>query len=155
MLTVKVEFDIKEDFQNKINTDILEKIILKIIQNEKTEARNFIVNLTITDNKTIQEINFKYRQIDAPTDVLSFPMLSFNELDVMFIPPGQPWLLGDIVISFEKAQEQSLLYGHSLLREICYLCAHGMLHLLGYDHEEDNEKSIMRKKEEAALQDID
>ena len=85
-----------------------------------------------------------YRGIDNETDVLSFPMEGEFPMDVS--------MLGDIIISAEKAQEQSVEYGHSLIREISYLTAHSMLHLLGYDHMEEDEKRVMRDKEKAIME---
>lgn len=95
------------------------------------------ISVTFTDNENIRELNKEYRDIDRETDVLSFPM---DEDD----------MLGDIVISLEKAKEQAEEYGHSIEREISFLCVHSCLHLLGYDHEtsEEDEKTMFGKQEE-------
>ncbi|MBQ4117285.1 MAG: rRNA maturation RNase YbeY [Clostridia bacterium] len=95
------------------------------------------ISVTFTDNENIRELNKEYRDIDRETDVLSFPM---DEDD----------MLGDIVISLEKAKEQAEEYGHSIEREISFLCVHSCLHLLGYDHEtsEQDEKTMFAKQEE-------
>ena len=108
------------------------------------------VSVTFVDNKEIQTLNREYRQKDAPTDVLSFPMAENGEYDID--EDNGCKLLGDIVISMERAMEQAELYGHSLQREVAYLTVHSMLHLLGYDHEAGGLEAVrMREKEEAVL----
>ena len=108
------------------------------------------VSVTFVDNKEIQTLNREYRQKDAPTDVLSFPMAENGEYDID--EDNGCKILGDIVISMERAMEQAELYGHSLQREVAYLTVHSMLHLLGYDHESSGLEAVrMREKEEAVL----
>lgn len=106
------------------------------------------VSVTFTDNEGIHELNKKFREVDKPTDVLSFPLFDFEgETDE---PPVDEIMsnLGDIVISLEKAKEQADEYGHSFEREVAFLCVHSMLHLLGYDHETSEEDEIeMRSKQ--------
>ena len=116
------------------------------------------ISLTFTDDEHIKELNALHRGIDRPTDVLSFPMLEFDEdgniADEVYEedPDSGCILLGDIIISAERAASQAFEYGHSLKREICFLTAHSMLHLLGYDHVDDPEgERIMQKKQEQAL----
>lgn len=111
------------------------------------------VNLTLTDNEGIHSLNKEYRDIDRPTDVLSFPMVDYekpNDLTLAeenvedyFNPDTGELMLGDIVISAEKVIEQANEYGHSIRREFCFLIVHSMLHLFGYDHMEDEERIIM------------
>ena len=98
------------------------------------------VSVTFTDNEGIHELNKKYRGVDKPTDVLSFPLFDYD--GVSEEPPVDEILnnLGDIVISLEKAKEQAEEYGHSYKRETAFLCVHSMLHLLGYDHEKSEEE---------------
>ncbi len=98
------------------------------------------ISVTFTDNENIRKLNKEYRDIDRETDVLSFPMED----------EGKEVVLGDVVISLEKAKEQAEEYGHSLEREISFLCVHSCLHLLGYDHEtsEDDEKEMFAKQDE-------
>ena len=104
------------------------------------------VSVTIVDNEAIHAINLEHRGIDRPTDVLSFPMFDEDFDD------GEDCVLGDIVISLEKAKEQAESYGHSIEREIAFLTVHSVLHLLGYDHEEGKaEESEMFEKQEAVL----
>ena len=108
------------------------------------------VSVTFVDNKQIHELNLLHRKIDAPTDVLSFPMGENGVYDTD--PNTGAQILGDVVISMEKAEEQAKRYGHSLQREVGYLTAHSVLHLLGYDHEKSGlERVRMREKEEQVM----
>lgn len=108
-----------------------------------------IVSVSIVDNRYIHKINKKYRHIDRPTDVISFAFLdSENNYDKVLFSPG-PVVLGDIYISLEKVKEQAKEYGHSLHRELSFLFVHGLLHLLGYDHmNEEDEKEMFQLQEE-------
>lgn len=119
------------------------------------------VNLLLTMNDEIQEMNQNFRSIDRPTDVLSFPMIDYEEAgnfdfleDVMdaFHPESGELMLGDIVISKEKVISQAEEYGHSVEREYAFLIAHSMLHLFGYDHMEDDERIIMEQKQKEILE---
>ena len=119
------------------------------------------VNLLLTMNDEIREMNQNFRSIDRPTDVLSFPMIDYeeagnfdfleNEIDV-FHPESGELMLGDIVISKEKVISQAEEYGHSIEREYAFLIAHSMLHLFGYDHMEDDERIIMEQKQREILE---
>ncbi|NMB26581.1 MAG: rRNA maturation RNase YbeY [Tissierellia bacterium] len=134
--------------QDKVKIDnniyeILEEVIKECLLLEG-KSLNYEISLSFVDNKEIKELNKEYRNIDKETDVLSFPMEEEN-----FLVPMP--LLGDIIISAEKALEQSIEYGHSLLREISYLTVHSMFHLLGYDHMEEDEKKLMRYKEKEVM----
>ena len=120
------------------------------------------VEVTLTDDASIHEINLEQRGIDAATDVLSFPMLEFpapGDLSFLeqagvdaFDPDSGELLLGDIVISLDRAMEQAEEYGHSLKREIAFLTAHSMLHLFGYDHVEASERERMEEMQEQILE---
>lgn len=126
----------------------------------------FEISLLFVDNDEIREINNETRNIDKETDVLSFPMLDYPE-DKVFkdvyknyefdetYMDGEELVLGDIVLSLEKALEQSKEYNHSFKREASYLVVHSVLHLLGYDHMEEDEKKVMRKREEEILGQLD
>lgn len=125
------------------------------------------VSVTLTDNESIRQINNEYRQIDNPTDVLSFPLLNYdypadfsflesdNEDDEIvseyFNPDSGELMLGDIIISVDKVKEQSLKYGHTDRRELAFLVAHSMMHLFGYDHMESTEAVVMEQKQEDVL----
>ena len=148
-----------ENKQNKIEfTDKLQELMQLVCDEAlRYEECDFDaqISITLTDNDEIQVINSEHRGIDKPTDVLSFPMLEFDEdgqiIDNEFeYDENGAIMLGDIVISLERAKEQSEEYGHSLDREIAFLCAHSMLHLLGYDHvnSEEEEKIMFTKQEE-------
>lgn len=107
------------------------------------------ISVSIVDNEEIRQINRQFRNIDKATDVLSFPMLTFQEGEQAERNEDGEILLGDIIISLERAREQAEGYGHSLKREIAFLTAHSMLHLLGYDHmtPEEEEEMFRRQKE--------
>ena len=107
------------------------------------------ISVTFTDNEGIRELNRQYREVDAPTDVLSFPMGENGVYDTNLETGAK--ILGDVVISLEKAVEQADAFGHSLQREVGYLTAHSVLHLLGYDHMEKMDKVRMREKEELVM----
>ena len=120
-----------------------------VLEYEKFEGPAEI-SVTFVDNAAIQELNAQYRGKDMPTDVLSFPLGENGVYDKNEDTGAS--LLGDIVISMEKAMEQAELYGHALQREVAFLTVHSMFHLLGYDHEAGGLEAVrMREKEEAAL----
>ena len=108
-----------------------------------------VLTLTLVDDEEIRQINLAHRQIDRPTDVLSFPLI--DGTDTFALPPGVPRELGDVVVSYPRAVAQAEEYGHSVERELAYLVVHGVLHILGHDHEIPSEQAIMRAREEAAL----
>lgn len=117
---------------------------------DKTE-----VDITVVDDEEIHTLNRQYRQVDRPTDVLSFALdEDGGEGEPELIDGPEEHLLGDIIISAETAQRQGEEFGHGLEREIVYLAVHGLLHLLGYDHMQEEDKKLMRAKEEEALREI-
>lgn len=124
--------------------ELMEKAARAVLESEKTPPAE--LSLHLTDDDGIQTLNRTYRNVDEPTDVLSFGLGSEDEC----LPEGT-LLLGDVIISLERAREQAETYGHPFEREIAFLVVHGVLHLLGYDHEEDAEREIMRAREEAIL----
>lgn len=152
--------------QDKIT---VEEELIELIENmieyalrEEGVKEDYEVSLILIDNANIKEINKEQRQKNVVTDVLSFPMLdykphtvykenylnyTFNEMD---LDDGK-LVLGDIALSLERAKEQSEEFNHSFKREVCYLIIHSILHLLGYDHMEDDDKVVMRKREEEIL----
>lgn len=140
------KYEISEKLMKKIES------VIKECENEEEVFFDNEISITFTDNENIRQINNDYRQKDVETDVLSFPIYEKYELDEEkniesdFIRP-----LGDIVISMEKADEQSKDFGHSFEREVCYLVCHSMFHLMGYDHIQEDEKKIMREKEEKVM----
>ena len=108
------------------------------------------VSVTLVDNERIRELNNEFREIDRETDVLSFPLGDENGFETN--PDTDAILLGDIVISLEKAQSQAEEYGHSFLREVAFLLTHSLFHLLGYDHMTPDEEKEMFAKQEKVLE---
>ena len=143
----------------------IEALIDYALKEEKVTL-DYEVSLIFVDNEEIKRLNSEFRNIDIITDVLSFPMLNYPEgrlykeiyqcfnFDVSYFDEDR-LVLGDIALSLEKTQEQSIEYGHSFNREACYLLIHSILHLLGYDHMEENQKKVMRKREEEILNKFD
>ena len=133
---------------NMTNQDIeyietMYKLIDYAIKHEKLE--NVLFNVIIVDNEYIHKLNLEYRGIDRPTDVISFALEDYEDIK------SDIRVLGDIYISIDKVYEQAREYGHSNLREICFLMIHGFFHLLGYDHKEKEEEKIMFAKQEEIL----
>lgn len=150
-----VEFILENETQEELSETAIDELRLVCEEIMKNEDCNFDaqISFTFTDNEGICEINREYRGIDRPTDVLSFPMLEFDgEVDAEFETEDGMVLLGDIVISLERAMEQAEELNHSLRRELAFLTAHSMLHLLGYDHVDDEEgEAQMIEKQNKAL----
>jgi len=115
-------------------------------------VENGEVSVTLTNNDYIHQLNRKYRQIDRPTDVLSFALNESEEPDIENGPDIN--VLGDIILSVERAEEQAVDYGHSLRREIAFLTVHGMLHLLGYDHMEEADRLEMEKEQRYVMEQL-
>ncbi|MEE1517549.1 MAG: rRNA maturation RNase YbeY [Lachnospiraceae bacterium] len=160
---IENEIDAKFDFDYN---EVIESVI--------NEAANYVgcpyeisVEVTIVDNETIRQINKEQRDIDNPTDVLSFPMVEYEIAgDFEFLDKDDPYvyeyfepdtgelILGDIVISSDKVYSQAEEYGHSVKRELGFLVAHSMLHLFGYDHMEDEERVVMETKQKEILEQL-
>lgn len=134
--------------------DMISRVILRTLDLEDFEEDCYVA-VTITDNENIKIINNDQRGIDSVTDVLSFPVLEFEDGELL-AGVGDYFedklILGDIVLSAERALEQSQSFGHSFEREVGYLVCHSVLHLLGYDHEDESEREVMRQKEEETLE---
>lgn len=156
-----------ENMQSKVEApEELKKQIEAVIDfalKEEEVNQNYEISVLLVDNEEIKRINKEHRNIDKVTDVLSFPMLDYQKgnvfrevykdfsFDKTFLD-GENLVLGDIVLSMEKAREQSEEYGHSFFREVFYLIIHSVLHLLGYDHMTEEEKTLMRLREEQILE---
>ena len=134
--------------KEKIDTKELAEVLEFACKHLNIE--NPLLNVVIVDNKKIQEINRDYRDKDAVTDVISF---AFEEVDDVKYKNVR--FLGEIYISYERCKEQASEYGHSVKREFCYLGVHGLLHLLGYDHMNEEDKKVMRALEEEILSEYD
>ena len=142
--------------ENDSYKEIIKKVLKKCFEIEKLENKNLYVNVVLTNAKNIKSINKEHRGIDKETDVLSFPMFEKDELDEKIKNGDFPYedVLGDVIISIEKVREQAEEYGHSFERELSYMLVHGFYHLMGYDHVEEEDKKIMRPKEEKILNEL-
>ena len=154
------------DYETELILELpVEEIITNVIEESVDYVEcpyDFEVNVLLTDNEGIHQINLDMRQIDNPTDVLSFPMCDFEtpgDFDALeetpeeyFNPDTGELMLGDIVISVEKVKEQAEKYGHSETRELAFLVAHSMLHLSGYDHMEEEERVEMEAMQSEILE---
>lgn len=132
---------------------LIKEVVSRVLEEEKV-LPEVDVYITLTNNEEIHKINKEYRDVDRPTDVLSFPMYERDEIAGLKNDTDDEIekILGDIIVSIEKVREQAEEYGHSFERELAYLVTHGMLHLLGYDHMIEEEKEVMRKREEEILE---
>lgn len=158
-MTIQLEYE--TDVQIEVEYSQVAKIVAdKVLETEEFpyEAE---INLVITDNEEIKRVNEEFRDIHAPTDVLSFPMIPFGvpadydvieeDINSYVDPDSEEIVLGDIMISAEKVIEQAREYGHSQKREFAFLVAHSMLHLLGYDHMTPEEAAVMEEKQRNIL----
>ncbi|MDL4841506.1 rRNA maturation RNase YbeY [Aquibacillus rhizosphaerae] len=139
------------DETNSIKEDYVDMIqrLLTFACKEENVTQEAEISISFVDDKEIQEINRNYRQINKPTDVISFALEETGEGEVKVIGEDLPIVLGDIVISVERAKEQATEYNHSFDRELGFLTLHGLLHLLGYDHmNEVDEKRMFQRQEE-------
>ena len=153
-----VLIDNRQSYENidKETEDLIGKLVDAVLEYENC-TDDFEVSISFVSNEEIMDLNREYRGIDAVTDVLSFPMLEFEKDNDELEDDEEEYIeeelpLGDIVISVERADEQAKEYGHSLKRELAFLLVHGMLHLLGYDHENREEETIMFQKQEEILE---
>lgn len=158
-MTIQIEYEAEKQLELPYKT-IIEETVVAALDYEccPYEAE---VNILLTDNEEIKRINKEFRNLDQPTDVLSFPMGDFDApsdferleeySEDYFNPETGELLLGDIVISVDKVEEQAEKYGHSQSRELAFLVAHSMLHLCGYDHIKADEREVMEKKQEEIL----
>lgn len=159
-MTIAIEYEASRKLEIPYK-EIIEEIVLEALDYEECpyEAE---VNVVLVDNEEIQVINKEYRDIDRPTDVLSFPMLEYDEpsdfshvedeFEDCFNPETGELMLGDIILSVDKILEQAENYGHSVKRELAFLVAHSMLHLCGYDHMEEEERLVMEAKQREILE---
>lgn len=144
---------------NETNEDInikndLEKVIREVLDVEKIDQEKCEVSLSFVDEVKIRQLNRDFRSIDRATDVLSFPIEDFFNEDRENILKKPYLMLGDVVICLDVARKQADDLGHSFEREIMYLTCHSIFHLLGYDHIEDDDKKIMRKREKEVMKNL-
>ena len=145
MLELDITYDVDE-VEEYYDEDKIREYIEFIMREEKSDfdSKTYYISFMLTNNEELHKINREYRNVDRPTDVISF---AYNETENV----GPIEVVGDIIISIDKVREQASEFGHSQVREFFYLLTHGMLHILGYDHIKDDEKLIMREKEERYL----
>jgi len=146
---VAAEFAVEDTLGASWDRSRIGALVRSLIEPELRRA-DYRVSLHLVSDETIRALNQEHRGKDAHTDVLSFPLHDPNGMRFV-LPPGEPVNLGDVVVSYPRAVDQASQFGHSVDRELGYLVAHGVLHLLGYDHEEDAERRVMRRREEEAL----
>lgn len=151
---VQIEYlDIQE---NKEQEELIKKVVKQCFEEEGLLNTNLYMEVTLTNPENIRKMNQEYRNIDKETDVLSFPMFEKEEIAQMLLEKNHMVqdVLGNIVISIARVEEQAKEYGHSFQRELAYMLVHGFYHLMGYDHIEEKDKLEMRPKEEKVLQDL-
>lgn len=157
-ITIEYEAERKTDLPYE---EIIREVVTASLDYEKCPYESE-VSVILTDNESICAINLEHRQIDSPTDVLSFPMVDYESpsdfdhveeaVEDYFNPETGELMLGDIVISMDKVEEQAEKYGHSQTRELAFLVAHSMLHLCGYDHMEEDERVAMEERQKEILE---
>jgi probable rRNA maturation factor len=153
---VEVDVQIDKRFAGQADAALIERAVAAVLTGEGVGGP-VEVSVLVTDDAALHELNRDYRGVDAPTDVLSFAAeeesLGETAQPAFVLPPDAPRYLGDIAISFERVAAQAAEYGHSAERELAYLAAHGVLHLLGYDHERGaGDAAAMRAREEEAME---
>ena len=160
-MTLQIDYETDREIGIEYE-ELAKKVVQKVLDMEGCPY-DAQVNLVLTDNEEIQRVNTEFREIPAPTDVLSFPMIPFETpADYAIVEEDQSYfdldtdelLLGDIMISVDKVFAQAEEYGHSVTREFCFLVAHSMLHLLGYDHMTPDEAVVMENKQRTALDEL-
>ena len=160
-MTLQIDYETDREIGIEYE-ELAKKVVRKVLDMEGCPY-DAQVNLVLTDNEEIQRVNTEFREIAAPTDVLSFPMIPFETpADYAIVEEDQSYfdldtdelLLGDIMISVDKVFAQAEEYGHSVTREFCFLVAHSMLHLLGYDHMTPEEAVVMENKQRTALDEL-
>ena len=157
-----VRFDARRVPAVRVDRSTIRRLCAAVLRGEGVADR-CALGISLVDDDEIARLNACHRGIDGPTDVLSFPLApppgagarsSGREQPMFVSPPGRRRDLGDVVVSYPRALAQAREYGHSPHRELAYLIAHGLLHILGHDHEEDSQRTVMREREEAALVEV-
>jgi probable rRNA maturation factor len=148
----EIEIFVEEEFRGVVNGGWVKKIVRQVLKAEGV-APPYEVSLVFTNSETVKQLNRDYRGVDEPTDVLAFYMLPQKGADSSFaFPPDGITRLGEVIISYPQAVEQAKEQGHSLEKELALLVTHGILHLLGYDHEEPEDERKMRAREKELLE---
>lgn len=155
-LRLELAIQVDDPYSDAIDTDLLEQVAYQVLAGEDLTGA-VEVGVRITSDAVLHELNREFRGVDAPTDVLSFGEEEGDENAPPFILPPEDEdeetarYLGDLAISYDRVVSQAAEYGHSRRRELAYLLAHGLLHLLGYDHEQPVDAAVMREREERYL----
>jgi len=148
----QIGIHVEEEFRGVVDESQVRRIAQAVLKAEGV-APPYEVSLVFTDSEKVKQLNRDYRGVDEPTDVLAFYMLPQKEEAAPFaLPPDGVTRLGEVIISYHQAVEQAREQGHSTERELALLVIHGILHLLGYDHEEAKEEIKMREKERELLE---
>ncbi len=146
------EIEFRNIEENVEYNKLIHYVLEECFKTENLQNLNIYMSIILTNSEEIRELNKKYRNIDKETDVLSFPMFEKEEIQNLDKYIGNiPEVLGDIVISIPRVKEQAKEYGHSFERELAYMIVHGFYHIIGEDHIKEEDKVIMRKKEENVL----
>jgi len=157
--------DIENEYQGKVPEnyrEILENVVNGALDHEDCPYE-VSVYVLLTDDEDIRQINREHRRLDSATDVLSFPMIDyeapacfdgFDDMNDLFDPDSGELVLGDIIISMDHVYAQAESFGHSVTRELAFLCAHSMLHLMGYDHMDEEEREVMEQRQREILDDL-
>lgn len=147
----EIAISVEEEFRGLVDRDRIKRIAQKVLEAEGM-ASPYEVSLMFTDSATVQKLNRDYRGVDEPTDVIAFYMLPQDGDDSSFVlPPDGVTHLGEVIISYPQAAEQAGEQGHPVEQELALLIIHGILHLLGYDHEQPEEEVKMRAREQELL----
>jgi probable rRNA maturation factor len=148
----QIGIHIEDEFRASVDRGWVRKIVRQVLKAEAV-ASPYEVSLVFTDSETVQRLNRHYRDVDEPTDVLAFYQLPHKGSNFSFaLPPDGITRLGEVIISYPQAVAQAREQGHSSERELALLIIHGVLHLLGYDHEEPEEEQTMRQREKELLE---
>lgn len=150
------QIEFKKIEKNDSFVNLINIVVDTCFKQENLENTNMYLNVILTNPDNIRIANKKFRKIDKETDVLSFPMFEKDEIKEIIKKsktkkPEISEVLGDIIISIPRVKEQAIEYGHSTQRELSYMVVHGFYHIVGYDHIKEEDKKIMRKKEEVIL----
>ena len=159
-MRITSEITLKGVEEKDSHEDLIDRVVEKCFEIENLDENKVYVAITLTTPEEIREINKEFRKIDKETDVLSFPIFEKKDIDMLrkngeIVDEDMPQdVLGDIIISMKKVEEQAKEYGHSVERELAYMVVHGFYHLMGYDHIKEEDKKKMRPKEEKILNDL-
>lgn len=147
-----IDVHVEAAFLERVNADWIKQVARRVLEEEGEKGATYEASVVIVDSRTIQELNRDYRGIDEPTDVLSFGLLARQEDAVAFVlPPDNVLHIGEVIVSYPQAEEQAEEQAHPVRQELAQLIIHGMLHLLGYDHEESEKEADRMQDKEATI----